>query len=114
MIKGEDGDDKEKWEHLLTSVQGHCVYNSSAFLWDKETNNKSVYHIHYMSHHCVDEVASDLPQKERDPSPEDFLSSHSFPLSISYHLFLSCTKPDESHLTNLPIEMQKCNLLAAP
>lgn len=39
---------------------------------------------------------------------------HSFPLSISYHLFLSCTKPDEGHLTNVPIAMQKSNILAAP
>lgn len=39
---------------------------------------------------------------------------HSSPLYISYHLFLSCTKPDEGHLTNVPIAMQKSNILAAP
>lgn len=39
---------------------------------------------------------------------------HSCSLSISYHLFLSCTKPDEGHLTDVPIAMQKSNILAAP
>ncbi len=63
-----------------------------------------------------DGVTSHPPQREQELSPAGLplLTFNSFPLSISYHLFLSCTKPDEGHLTNVPIAMQKSNILAAP
>lgn len=35
---------------------------------------------------------------------------HSFPPSISCHLFLSCTKPDEGHLTNVLFAMLKSKI----
>lgn len=114
LIKGEDGDDKAKWEHRFSfySLSVSCAVCSK----------KSV---------CV----SILSRTGRAWCPQqrgwcDILSAskgtralacrtssppfHSFPLSISCHLFLSCTKPDEGHLTNVPIAMQKSNILAAP
>lgn len=60
-------------------------------------------------------VTSDPSWQEQGRLPAwlPLFSSHSFPLFISYHFFLSCAKPDEGHLTDVLVEMQKSRVLAA-
>lgn len=127
LIKAEDGDDKAKWEHLFSfsnfntasvCLQFDCI---DVFLqiWEKSNNAG------YTCIRCQPGAARRLLQRGwcdilsaskgaatvacRTSSP----LFQSFPLSISYHLCLSCAKPDEGHLTNVPAAMQKSSILAA-
>lgn len=117
--------------HFSTSILLQCVYSSTVSasfngLKKKKKENRitkqiciCAFYVTLLQHRvpCRDDgLTSYPPQQEQEHSPAGLplLSFHSFPLSISYHLFLSCTKPDEGHLTNVPIAMQKSNILAAP
>lgn len=46
LINGDDGDDKAKWEHLVSSLDFNTsslslqFYNIATFVWIKQTNNE--------------------------------------------------------------------------